>query len=116
SIPGYPASTSGPVLPGSLPGSDGTSDDARIFTAPDASEGPPYRVIAFRVGIGPPPTQVPGTLVVAIPFTEVSGTLHRLVWVEVGVAAAILVAIGVGGWWVVRRGLRPLDRMAETAD
>jgi two-component system OmpR family sensor kinase len=38
------------------------------------------------------------------------------VWVEFAVAAGVLVAVGGAGWWLVRRGLRPLDRMADTAD
>jgi two-component system OmpR family sensor kinase len=114
--PGYPESASAPRLPSSLPGSTGATAARAVFTAPGEAAGPPYRVVAFRVGIGPSPTTSTGTLVVAIPFTEVSDTLHRLVWVEVAVAAGVVVAIGAGGWWLVRRGLRPLDRMAATAD
>src|SRR5206468_2338431 len=48
--------------------------------------------------------------------TEVTGTLHRLVWVELSVAFAVLLAVGSAGWLLIRRGLRPIDRMAETAD
>src|SRR2546422_492343 len=51
----------------------------------------------------------------AIPLTDVAGTLHRLVWVEIAVAAGVLVAAGGAGWFLVRRGLRPLDTIAETA-
>jgi two-component system, OmpR family, sensor kinase len=54
-------------------------------------------------------------LVVGLPLDELNATLHRLVLVEVGVAAAVVVAIGLLSWWLVRLGLRPLDRMAVTA-
>ena len=113
--PGYPSSTAAPDLPSNLPGSTGTARDHVIFTANDVAAGPSFRVIALRVGIGPPSASVPGTLVIAIPFTEIEGTLHRLVLVELGVAGAVLVAVGGLGWWAVRVGLRPLDRMGETA-
>ena len=113
--PGYPSSTAAPGLPSSLPGSTGTTRDQVIFTANDVAAGPSFRVIAIRVGIGDPSESVPGTLVIAIPFTEIEGTLHRLVLVEAGVAGAVLVAVGGLGWWAVRVGLRPLDRMGETA-
>jgi two-component system OmpR family sensor kinase len=56
-----------------------------------------------------------GTTVVAIPLTEVDQTLDRLLLVEGLVIAAVLLALGAGAWWLVRLGLRPLDRIAATA-
>jgi two-component system, OmpR family, sensor kinase len=100
-----------PVLPPGLPGSGGGGDTPRYFTT--LSSGPSYRAIALAATMGG--GQVPGTFVVAIPLTEVEGTLHRLLLVELAVAAAVLAGVGALGWWLVRLGLRPLDRMAETA-
>ena len=72
--------------------------------------GPDYRVLAV------PTFDQPGTTtILAIPLTDVSQTLHRLFVVEALVILGILAALAALAWWVVRLGLRPLDRIAETA-
>jgi two-component system OmpR family sensor kinase len=113
--PGYPTSTAAPRLPLNLPGSTHAGRDQVIFTARDVNSDSSFRVTAIRVGIGPPSAPVPGTLVIAIPFSEIEGTVHRLVLVEALVSAGVLLGVGALGWWVVRVGLRPLDRMGQTA-
>jgi two-component system OmpR family sensor kinase len=71
-------------------------------------DGVRYRVLAeSRPG---------GTLVVAVPMREVDQTLDSLVKVEAVVVAAVLLALAGLAWWLVRVGLRPLDRMGATAD
>jgi two-component system OmpR family sensor kinase len=55
------------------------------------------------------------TLVVAIPLTEVTQTLRRLLLVEGIVTASVLIGLGALAWWVVRREMRPLVDMATTA-
>jgi two-component system OmpR family sensor kinase len=55
------------------------------------------------------------TVVVAIPLTEVNETLGRLALVMVLVSLGVLVGLGALAWWIVRRGLRPLEDMAATA-
>jgi len=57
-----------------------------------------------------------GTVVVAIPLAEVDATLHRLVLVEAIVTAGVLVAMAAAATWMVRVGLRPLQKMGDTAD
>jgi two-component system OmpR family sensor kinase len=52
---------------------------------------------------------------VAVPLRDVDQTLHRLLRVEALVIAGVLVALGALAWLLVRLGLRPLDRMGETA-
>jgi len=54
-------------------------------------------------------------VVVAIPLSDVTDTLGRLLWVEVLVSLAVLTGLGALAWWIVRRGLRPLEDMAATA-
>ncbi|MGE4425457.1 MAG: sensor histidine kinase [Solirubrobacteraceae bacterium] len=73
------------------------------------SGGPRYRV---RVSDGGPD----GTLtVVAVPQTSVDDALDRLLLVAGLVIVLALVLLAASAWWIVRLGLRPLDRMAATA-
>jgi two-component system OmpR family sensor kinase len=55
------------------------------------------------------------TTVVALPLREADATLDRLLRVEALVIGGVLLLLGALAWWVVRLGLRPLDRMGETA-
>jgi two-component system, OmpR family, sensor kinase len=68
-----------------------------------------YRVLAEPTG------DQPGTTVVAVPLREVDQTLDRLLLVEALVVGGVLLALGLLAWFVVRLGLRPLDRIAATA-
>jgi two-component system OmpR family sensor kinase len=53
---------------------------------------------------------------VGIPMREADATLSRLIWVEVAATAAVLVVLGLVAFWVIRLGLRPIERMTATAD
>lgn len=65
---------------------------------------------------GDPASQViSGRLIVAIPLRDSDDTLHRLFLIELLVAAGVLTALAGLAWWVVKLGLRPLERMGETA-
>ncbi|MBO0687764.1 MAG: HAMP domain-containing histidine kinase, partial [Candidatus Dormibacteraeota bacterium] len=46
---------------------------------------------------------------------DTNSTLHEVLLIEFLVGATTLGAIGLVGLWIVRLGLRPLDRMAATA-
>ena len=56
-----------------------------------------------------------GLTIVAVPLHDVEQTLDRLLLVEILVIAGVLAALGVSAFFVVRLGLRPLDRMEVTA-
>jgi two-component system OmpR family sensor kinase len=73
------------------------------------SSGLHYRVLAQSSG-----DQL-GTTITAIPLREVDETLHRLLAVEGLVIAGVLAALAALALWLVRLGLRPLERMGETA-
>jgi two-component system OmpR family sensor kinase len=57
-----------------------------------------------------------GLTLVAVPLREVSDTLNRLLLVEGLVIGGVLLALGLTAFFVVRLGLRPLDRIGHTAD
>jgi two-component system OmpR family sensor kinase len=54
-------------------------------------------------------------VVVALPTTQVTSSLHRLVLIEVLGATALLLILSTGAGLVLRQGLAPLERMADTA-
>jgi two-component system, OmpR family, sensor kinase len=54
-------------------------------------------------------------LIVAAPLKDADDTLHRLLIVELAVAASVLAAVLLLGLWLVRVGLRPLGRIEQTA-
>ncbi|MFE2705739.1 ATP-binding protein [Streptomyces mirabilis] len=56
-----------------------------------------------------------GAYYVAIPTAYVTNTINTLVWVEVSVTAAGLIAAGIAGSVLVGLALRPLRKVASTA-
>jgi two-component system OmpR family sensor kinase len=100
-----------PRLPSKLPGtaSAASQANARLFTAKGAQNGVRYRVLAAPIVEG-------GTLVVGVPLADVDITLHRLLFIEGGATAAVLLAVGLLALWLVKLGLRPLEEMGRTAD
>jgi two-component system OmpR family sensor kinase len=56
-----------------------------------------------------------GLTIVAVPLRELQDTLSRLLLVEALVISAVLAALGVSAFFVVRLGLRPLHRIETTA-
>jgi two-component system, OmpR family, sensor kinase len=92
-----------PDLPARLP------VDKLITVPAKGDSGLRYRVVAT------PDPFSSNTTVTAVPLREVDQTLSRLALVEALVIGAILLALGALAFFVVRLGLRPLDRMADTA-
>jgi two-component system, OmpR family, sensor kinase len=95
-----------PDLPDDL-----TGGDAPRFLDVGSVEGDTaWRVLVERASKDP--TQ---TVVVALPTTGIRSSLDKLVAIEVVAALALLAVLAAGSWLVLRRGLRPLERMAATA-
>ncbi|MEA2437508.1 MAG: two-component system, OmpR family, sensor kinase [Thermoleophilaceae bacterium] len=93
-----------PKLPSRIP------LDKPITVGSAGGSGLRYRVIAE------PTHDRPALMtVVALPLREADVTLDRLLRVEALVIGAVLLLLGGLAWWVVRLGLKPLDRMGETA-
>ena len=92
-----------PRLPDRLPDRPpGDGAEPAIFTAGD------HRVMADRLSSG-------DTLLVSVPLGDVRQTLRRLLAVEVVVTVLVVAGLGLLAWWVVKLGLRPLERMATSA-
>jgi two-component system OmpR family sensor kinase len=70
--------------------------------------------LRYRVYAAPTPGAASGLTVVAIP-TEFEATLERLLVTEGLVIGGVLIALAAAAWWLVRLGLRPLDRIGATA-
>jgi two-component system, OmpR family, sensor kinase len=97
------ATPAAPKIPASVPLN-------RFFTVGSVgSSGLRYRAYAQR------DPEDPGVTIVAVPLGEVDQTLSRLLLVEALVILGVLLALGASAFYVVRLGLRPLDRIEVTA-
>ena len=101
-------------LPAEIPAGYSTADlagdpgDYRILAIPaDELSGPPGERQAVPAG---------STLVVAVPLDDVNSTLSRLTLIELAVGGAVLAALALLATWLVRLGLRPLERIEATAE
>jgi two-component system, OmpR family, sensor kinase len=94
-----------PQIPRSL---DGSQTHAPFTVSSREDNAYQFRVLATALpGIG--------TLIVAIPLAEAQDTLDRLLRIEAIVAFALLAAISLIAWGLIRREFSPLDRMTQTA-
>jgi two-component system OmpR family sensor kinase len=95
-----------PDLDDSLP----DAGSGRIWTT--GSEGGSGK---WRVYAGPADGYRGYSVLVAVPLTEVTSALRRLVLIEISASAAVLALLATGAWLLLRRGLRPLEQMATAA-
>ncbi|MGH3525389.1 MAG: HAMP domain-containing protein, partial [Mycobacterium sp.] len=56
-----------------------------------------------------------GLTTVAIDLSDVHSTMRTLAWSRVGIGATVLLVLGVAGYAVVHRSLRPLTEVEQTA-
>ena len=102
-----------PALPSPLPNRQTELD---VGSKVDSSG---YRAIVVPVHIVaaglPGPSAQQAMVVIGLSLRETTATLRYLLLIEGLVGATTLGAVGVAGFWIVRLGLRPLDRMAATA-
>jgi two-component system OmpR family sensor kinase len=104
---GYVTATSShPLLPAGI-----SKDSNATLTVPGTGTWESYRVY-----VTPLPTNQAGTqLVVAIPLDGVNSTLRTLLLFEIAISSGITIIVLVVTWLLVRRGMRPLERMGATA-
>ncbi len=98
------ATSATPKLPATLPA---PGPAGRLFTVGSTSGSGGFRCLLVN--------SRNGTTLIAVPTTEVTNSLHKLVLIEAGAAAALLLVLSAGSWLILRRGLRPLEVMAGTA-
>src|SRR3954469_11730416 len=98
-----------PVLPKDLPGSTSGGVGTTTFSTGATDGDTRFRVEAVGPRAGA------GTLVIAVPLTEMRETLGRLLTIEALVTIGVALAAGALALWLVRIGLRPLETMGTTA-
>ena len=79
------------------------------FTVPARSGGGSWRLLA----VADPPGRL---VVVGVSLDDVQSTIGRIRLVQVGGTVAVLAALGLVSWWVLRLGVHPIENMARTAD
>jgi len=105
------SNTAVPRLPSPLPSAPADDSGSTLFNAPSSgSSSTGFRVLLQRF----PSRGL--ILVVAVPLTETGQTLDRLLAIEVLVSILVLAALAAASWWLIKRDLRPLEHMAQTAD
>jgi two-component system, OmpR family, sensor kinase len=95
-----------PDLPSNITG--GTVQHPSFFNV-KAEGGSGYRAVAYRLTDG-------STLVVAIPLRELSNTLQRFSLIAGAVTLVVLATMAILSLFTVRRGLRPLEHIEQTAE
>ena len=83
---------------------------SRPFTTRSESGRSSWRLVATQ-------SRLDGRVtVVGVSLEELDATLARVRLVQVAGTAAVLVALGLVSWWMLRLGVHPLEDMARTAD
>lgn len=94
----------------------GTLSDSQLAALSAAPrDGDPHTVTLPGLGDYRVLSSADGRTVLGFPLSDVQDTVTTLVWVEVAVTAAGLVAAGIAGGSLVGVALRPLRRVAATA-
>lgn len=88
--------------------------DGRPFTADATSGGGTWRAVAVPTTAGKG-GRSEGSVVVAGSHRDVDDAMSRLTRKVLLIDAAVLVSLGLAGWFAVRGGLRPLRRIEATA-
>jgi two-component system OmpR family sensor kinase len=101
-------STSHPIVPAGI-----AKDVNQTFTVPGTGTWESYRVF-----VAPQHDEAGEVSVVAVPLDGVDGidhTLSTLLLFEISIGSGITILVLVATWLLVRRGMRPLERMGATA-
>ena len=127
----FPAGTYGEIVGGSGTLQSGFLYGSRLLQAssnpelPSSTASLPQGGVVTMTGTGAWQsyrllvTPLAGTsgayLVVGIPLSGLHNTLNTLLWFEIAISSGITIIVLVVTWLLVRRGMRPLERMGDTA-
>jgi two-component system OmpR family sensor kinase len=81
----------------------------RPFTVPAKGGGDGFRAVAFRTTRG-------DIVLIAVSLHDTAATFRDVVAVEGLASLAVVAAMALVAWFVLHLGVRPLDRIAVTAD
>ncbi len=56
-----------------------------------------------------------GSVTVAVDISGITATVARLAWLELAIGLIVLASVGLAGWLMVRRSLRPLEGVEHAA-
>ena len=82
------------------------------YTQAAGDSGTRFRLVDREVGDGDTDGDI---VVVGLPLDDVDATVSRLVEIEVGALALVLIVLALVAWWVIRLGVRPVNAMAAAA-
>jgi len=83
------------------------SDAGEPVTIGPAGSGAEWRMLVTRQA------GEDAWIVVATPLADVQATVGRLVQLQVVIGLLVVLAVGILGYWIVRRSLRPLEEISE---
>ena len=83
-------------------------------TSTSAPRAPAPGSVAYRA-LAKPLTGANGVIIIAVPLTDLESTLRQLLYIELVVSVVLLLGLGLVSWVMVRRDLRPLVEITETA-
>ena len=104
------AAQSPPVLPVSLASlAAASANGAPVYmTVPGSGSIRSYRVLEASLNNG-------NVLAEATPLTGTDAALHHLLLLELLVSCAVLIALAIAAWLIIKLSLHPLQKMADTA-
>ena len=105
---GFPSAPDPPPRLPPIPGPVATTIEGKIVTLPAIDDSLRYRVLLRQ---GPGGT----TIITAASLRPVEQAVNSLMRALMVGGTLALAAASLASWWVIRRGLRPVDRMVETA-
>ena len=105
------AAQSPPILPVSLASlAAASANGAPVYmTVPGSGSIRSYRVLEASLNNG-------NVLAEATPLTGTDAALHHLLLLELLVSCAVLIALAIAAWLIIKLSLHPLQKMADTAD